>query len=359
MLNRKKILFVVQYPQKISPGQRFRFELYENLLSENNFEVATQSFFDQNAAKIMFKHGHFFKKFLASLKGLLRRTILIFTIHKYDFILLQREFTPFGPSFFEWYFMKILKKRIIYDFDDAIWIDHISDQNKLAAMVKNVDKVPKICTWAFKVSCGNQYLCKYAERYNKKVIYNPTCVDTETMHNIACDHYSEKVTIGWTGSFSTLKYIDTLIPVITRLQEKYDFNFKIICNQRPNLKIKNFQFVKWSPENEIIELATCQIGIMPLADDEWSKGKCGFKLIQYMALEIPAVASPVGVNSTIIDDGINGYLSNTENEWFNALEKLLNNPALRSKMGKKGREKIQAQYSLKSNATNFLSLFSD
>jgi glycosyltransferase involved in cell wall biosynthesis len=116
--------------------------------------------------------------------------------------------------------------------------------------------------------------------------------------------------------------------------------------------------VEWSPQNEVTELATCQIGIMPLTKDEWSEGKCGFKLIQYLALEIPAVSSAVGVNKKIIDDGVNGFLCDTEEQWYSAIEKLILDHDLRKRMGREGRKKIIQQYSLLSNGQNFLSLFS-
>jgi glycosyltransferase involved in cell wall biosynthesis len=251
-----------------------------------------------------------------------------------------------------------LHKKIIYDFDDAIWIHHISHQNKLASIFKNSKKVAQICSWAYKVSCGNNYLCDYAKQSNTQVVYNPTCVDTDNRYNISSNHDVEKITIGWTGSFSTVHFLDMVQPALKKLQEKYDFKIKIICNKQPVLDLKNVQYIEWTEENEVSELASCQIGLMPLTDDEWNKGKCGFKLIQYLALEIPAVCSPIGVNKVIIEEGINGFYSNTDEDWYKAIEILITDKDLRKKMGKSGREKVINNYSLAANAKNFLSLFS-
>ncbi len=359
MKNKKnEILIVVQYPEKVSPGQRFRFELYKDVLKKNGFSVTTKPFLDQKGYEVIHQYGFFFTKFLALLRGFLNRFLLLFSINQYDFIFLQREATPIGPPIFEWLCTKLFKKKMIYDFDDAIWIKSVSDQNSLAAIFKNTGKIKMICKWAFKVSCGNQFLCDYALQNNSNVVYNPTCVDTDLKHNVLANHNVERITVVWTGSFSTMTYLEIVLPALRMLQEKYDFDVKIISNQPPSFDLKNLKYIAWTEENEVAELATSQIGLMPLADDEWSRGKCGFKLIQYMALEIPAISSPVGLNNTIIEDGINGYFANSTTEWYNAIEKLMLDKALRKKMGGAGRKKIIEHYSLVSNEANFIRLFS-
>lgn len=359
MKNKKKeILMVVQYPENVSPGQRFRVELYKDILKENGFAITTKSFLDQKGYKVIFEYGFFFAKFLAILKGFLHRFLLLFSLHKYDFIFLQREATPIGPPIFEWLCTKLLNKKIIYDFDDAIWIRLVSEQNSFATVFKNTGKIKKICQWVYKVSCGNQFLCDYALQYNLNVVYNPTCVDTTYKHSLLANHDVERITVVWTGSFSTMIYLDIVVPALRKLQDKYDFDVKIISNHPPSFHLKNLNYVKWTEENEVAELATCQIGLMPLANDEWSQGKCGFKLIQYLALEMPAVSSSIGVNNNIIEESINGYFADSTIEWYNAIEKLMLDKALRKRMGSAGREKIIEYYSLLSNKANFIRLFS-
>ncbi|MFM2358281.1 MAG: hypothetical protein RLY16_274 [Bacteroidota bacterium] len=358
MENKKKeILFIAQYPNNTSPGQRFRFELYKEILEQNGYSITTSSFLDQQGYNIIHKKGYFFSKAWAVLKGYLKRTVELPTVRKYDFVFVYGEAAPLGPPVFEWLYVKLFKKKVIFDFDDAIWMPHISDSNSLFLALKNVNKVRSLCAWAYKVSCGNDFLRNYALKYNANVVYSPTCVDTENRHNILANHDVKRVTIGWTGSFSTLKYLNILEPVLQKLQEKYDFDIKIICNQAPSLHLKNLTYIPWTAQNEVAELSACQIGLMPLTNDEWSEGKCGFKLIQYLSLEIPAVSSRVGVNKQIIQEGVNGYLCNTEEEWYNAIETLLNDVELRKKMGDAGRKKIIQHYSLLSNKQNFLQIF--
>jgi glycosyltransferase involved in cell wall biosynthesis len=356
--NCKEILLIVQYPENVAPCQRFRLELYTDALKKNGFIVTTKSFLNKKGYDVIYKYGFFFSKFFAILKGILKRFLLLFSIRKYDFILLQRETTPIGSPIFEWIFIKLFRKKVIYDFDDAIWIRLVSEQNSVATIVKNTGKIKTIAKWAYKVSCGNEFLCQYARQYNKNVVYNPTCVDTENKHNTLSDHNVERITVGWTGSFSTMVYLDIVVPALRMLQEKYDFDLKIISNKKPSFDLKNIQYIEWTENNEVTELASCQIGLMPLTDDDWSRGKCGFKLIQYLALEIPAVSSPIGVNNSIIEEGINGYFANSTMEWYYSIEKLMLDKELRKKMGKAGRKKIIEQYSLRSNEANFIGLFS-
>ncbi|MFT5570704.1 MAG: glycosyltransferase involved in cell wall biosynthesis, partial [Cyclobacteriaceae bacterium] len=233
-------------------------------------------------------------------------------------------------------------------------------------------KIKKICQWSWKVSVGNEFLAQFARQYCDQVVIIPTVVDTKIHSNhqptakgqrpIANSQpptaNSQHLTIGWTGSHSTLFYLDSIVPVLQELETQCDFNFLVIANRDPQLPLKNYQFIKWNKDSEIIDLQKIDIGLMPLEDTEWAKGKCGFKLIQYGALGIPSVASPVGVNSTIVTHGINGYLADTPKAWKDALIELLTNPSKRNEMGRKARKVVQEKYSIAAVEKDFLDLFS-
>jgi glycosyltransferase involved in cell wall biosynthesis len=353
----KKILFIVQSPNGISPSQRFRLELYDRILKENQFDFDIQSFMDQSTRKIIYQKGFLLQKIVGVINGFLRRVAGLTKISHYDFIAVYREASPIGPPIFEWIYTKIFRKKMIFDFDDAIWVPQVSDNNKLKRFIKCSWKVKYICKWSYKVSVGNMFLHDYAIRYNKNVVLNPTCVDTEYHHNILQSHNTNKVCIGWTGSFSTLVYLNGVIEIVKQLEQNYLFRFVVIADKDPCLPLKSFQFLKWNKETEINDLLNIHIGIMPLPDSEFERGKCGFKIIQFLALGIPAVASPVGVNKNIIEKDVNGFLCATKEEWYTALEKLLSDEKLREEMGIAGRKKIAENYSVKSNAANFLWLF--
>ena len=181
------------------------------------------------------------------------------------------------------------------------------------------------------------------------------------MHNPVLHKKEEnlqKLVIGWTGSHSTLKYLNSIVPVIQSLEKKYPhLRFLVIANKKPELDICSLWFKPWSVASEMEDLTEIDIGIMPLPDDEWSKGKCCFKLLQYMALNIPAIAAPVGVNTKIIKQGENGFLCSSVEEWTSSIEHLIHHHELRLTMGQAGRSSVEKNYSVSSNSENFVSLF--
>lgn len=352
------IYFVVPSTPGISPGQRFRFEHYLDFLRQNGYKTRISSFYSLNGWKSLYQPGNKFRKIRAVLAGLFRRVADLFRIPFYDYVYLYREAAPIGPPFFEWVIASVLRKKIIYDFDDAIWIPVSSEYNKAASGLRNFGKVEKICRWSYKVSVGNAFLGSFASKYNSKVLLIPTVVDTENGHNRLQDQDTNAPAIGWTGTFSTLPYLNMVLPVLQRLQEKYPFTFYVIADKDPLLALKHYRFIRWSRDNETADLLHFHIGLMPLHDDEISRGKCGFKAIQYMALGIPAVVSPVGVNSIIVKDGVNGFVCDQEAGWEQALETLLRDSGLRQKMGLAARQQIVDHYSVLATRQAFLTLFS-
>jgi glycosyltransferase involved in cell wall biosynthesis len=357
-----KVLFIVPYPITESPSQRFRFEQYFDLLSTHGVQFQTQSFLSSANWRLFYGPGKTLKKAAVLSYGLLRRASLLLKVHQFDFVFIHREAAPLGPPMFEWILSKVFKKKIIYDFDDAIWLTDRINEPRVLRLLKWRKKVGSICRWSYKVSCGNDFLASYARRYNANVVTNPTTIDTNDLHNPSL--YSKTETknhgpvIGWTGSHSTLKYLNDSIDVLRHIEQRFpDVKFVVIADRKPNLHIERLHFVSWNTETEITDLMQFDIGIMPLPDDTWAKGKCGFKALQYLALKIPTVASAVGVNTKIIDHGQNGYLCTTIEEWILALTTLIENKELRKEMGERGREKIINSYSVASNSDLFLKLF--
>ncbi|MEZ5016882.1 MAG: glycosyltransferase [Flavipsychrobacter sp.] len=354
-----KVLFIVPYPVRHAPSQRFRVELFEPELQAAEVDYSISPFMDEATWNVLYKNGSILQKAVGIIKGYLKRfkTVLL-DVPKYDYIFIHREAAPLGPPIFEWLIAKVLRKKIIFDFDDAIWMENTSNENKLAALLKAAWKTKSICKWSYKVAGGNDYLCNFAKQHNDSVVLLPTCVDMQRMHKGEKQHHEGQVTIGWTGSHSTLKYLDDVIEVLQELEEKHNTRFIVIANKQPDLPLKNLEFIKWSEETEVADLLKIDIGIMPLKADAWSEGKCGFKLIQYLSLGIPAVANPVGVNKVIIEEGVNGYLCNSPEEWVTALTSLVADANLRRSFGQSGKEKMASNYSIASQKDTFLQLFS-
>ncbi len=354
------VLFLLPYPLGKAPSQRFRVEALLPLLEEAGVPFTLRPFMTAATWQVLYKGGSLPQKAWGIVRGYLGRLkTVIFEAPGYEHIFIHREAAPLGPPFFEWYLRKILRKKIIYDFDDAIWIPNTSEQNRLAAGLKAFWKVGRICRWAQAVAGGNDYLCAFARNAGaRNVVRIPTVVDTDTRYNRVKEHLDgQPLVVGWTGSHSTLKYLDAVMPALQELQEELDFTFVVIADKEPGLPLKSWRFQPWNPASEIEDLLQLDVGIMPLTPDRWSEGKCGFKLIQYMALGIPALASPVGVNTQIIDEGRNGYLYETPEQFASGLRSLLAGAGRRSRMGREAREKVLAHYSVAAIRKSFVDLF--
>ena len=353
-----RILFLVPYPPGRAPSQRFRFEQYLDELTAQGYYYRLAPFLSVATWDIFYKPGHAVAKALGILSGFVRRVGLLFAVPSYDFVFVHREAAPIGPPVFEWLIAKVLGKKIIYDFDDAIWLANTSEANKIAAGLKWHHKVADICRWAYKNSCGNAYLAHYARQFNSAVV-NPTTIDTVHLHNQVRDQAAPgRLVIGWTGTHSTLKYLDQVVPVLAKLEvEGLDFEFRVISNQPPTLPLRSLVFMPWRKDTEITDLLGFHVGLMPLEDDLWAKGKCAFKALQYMALGIPALVSPVGMNTEVVQHGQNGFVCATDAEWEVSLRQLLLDVYLRQRMGFAARDTVEQRYSVRANTANFLALF--
>jgi glycosyltransferase involved in cell wall biosynthesis len=355
-----KILFLVPYPLGESPSQRFRFEQYFRLLASKDFSYHTESFLSEKDWKLFYSKGNSLRKLSVLVKGFLKRLVTLFTILKYDYVFIHREATPLGPPIIEWVIAKVFRRKIIYDFDDAIWLTDRTNEPMLLRIMKWRTKVASICRWSYKVSCGNEYLCDFARQFNNNVVYIPTTIDTENVHNPG--FYPSKtprneIVVGWTGSHSTLKYLQEIEHALLQIEQTFpNVSFVIIADQKPDVCF-SYTYIPWRASSEIEDLLTLDIGIMPLPDDEWAKGKCGFKALQYLALKIPAVVSPVGVNTKIVEHNIHGLHATSQESWQASLKELIVHTDKRKLMGERGREQVINQFSVASTAESFLALF--
>ena len=353
-----KILFLTVHRPDRSPSQRFRFEQYITFLNQNGFECTHAFLLDETSDKIFYSKGKILGKLRIVLNSFFKLWRLSSRANEYDFIFIQRETFMLGTSFFEKRFAKS-KAKMIFDFDDSIWLLDVSNANKGFAWLKNPNKTAEIISVSDVVVGGNPYLCDYAKRFNENVKLIPTTIDTIEYTNKGNKNTS--ICIGWSGSLTTLKHFDHASPFLKKLKEKYGdkISIKAIGDANYRNEALNVISLPWKKENEVEELSTFDIGIMPLPDDKWASGKCGLKGLQYMALEIPTVMSPVGVNSEIIQDGVNGFLASTEEQWIEKLSRLIESKELREKMGKAGRKTVEEKYSIESQKSNYLKLFKE
>jgi glycosyltransferase involved in cell wall biosynthesis len=351
----KKVLILSAHRPNRSPSQRFRYEQYIPYLEKNGYEFTYSYLISEKDDTFFYKKGFYFKKIGVLVKSLFLRTLDVIRANSFDLIFVQREALMLGTSFFE----RLLAKKtppLVFDFDDAIWFPNKEGGNKALSFLKKPAKTKEIVSIANFVIAGNKYLATYAEQFCDKVVVIPTTIDLSYHHS--SEHQTDSICIGWTGSFSTLPYFELLLPVLSLLKKEFPkLEFKVIVDEKkyyPELKTHT---TKWNKQTEIEELNSISIGIMPLPNNEWTKGKCGFKGLQYMALKKPCVMSPIGVNTEIIECGKNGFLAQTDEEWYNYLKMLIEDTKLQKELGEKGYQTIQERYSLEGNKDKYLSLF--
>jgi glycosyltransferase involved in cell wall biosynthesis len=353
-----RILIIAPYPVGEAPSQRFRFEQYLGFLAEQGISYDYEPFISAATWRILHLPGHFLPKALGILGAFGRRLALLMRLRRYDFVFIHREASHIGPPIFEWLMAHIFRKKIIYDFDDAIWLPNYSEHNAAFHRLKMYGKIRWILRWTHRVAAGNAYLAEFARPYQPRVTVLPTTIDTEHHHSRVKDFGQPgPLVIGWTGTLTTIRYLLPLLPVIGELEKEHDFVFEVIANEDPQFPLRSFRFRRWQKATEIDDLLRFSVGLMPLEDDQWAKGKCGFKALQYMALGIPPLVSPVGVNTEIVEHGRNGFICHTPEQWRDSIVQLLQNPQLSAQLGQAARQTVVDRYSVVSQQKTFLGLF--
>lgn len=306
-----------------TPSSRFRLRQYISRLAEQGVIVRELMPWTD---KTYYFPGPF--KAITRIPALLRS-------RDADLVWLGREFAV-GYETFE----RLLKRPRILDVDDAVWLH----------MPLGWLAMPDIARAMDAVIAGNAYLAEYFGRYCKKVYVVPTAVDLNryTLRPEPANEQGDKFVIGWTGSSSNFKYLDTIEPALERFLRAYDDVEMIITADRPwdfkALPAEKVRFIPWSAQEEIRVLHSMSVGIMPLADDKWARGKCAFKMLQYMAVGLPVIVSPVGMNQEVLEKGDVGLSADSNDEWFDALVSLYKDRSFGVKLGLAGRKVVQQYY---------------
>jgi len=327
-----------------SPSQRYRLEQWEPLLRERGVEITYEPFEDEELHALLYKPGMIGKKLQLVTRGLTRRMALVKKAGDYDLVYILREAALLGPPMFE----KLIHQQrvpMVFDFDDAIFVSYRSPSNGYLSYLKFASKTRSICRMASHVMVGNPYLAEYARKVNDHVTVIPTTIDTEKYRVPLRKESSGPPVIGWTGSYSTVQHLDTLRGALKKLAATESFRLRVIGTPAYECAPIDVEAMQWRADTELDDLAAIDIGVMPLPDDKWSKGKCGLKALQFMAMGIPTVCSPVGVNTDIIQDDQNGFLASTEDEWVDKLSRLLRSRDLRERLGQAGRATVEQKYS--------------
>ena len=346
-----RMLFLALWSPDRSPSQRYRIEQFleywnqRGLSTDYDWILRSTEMSDFYAGNVKAKLSLVARATARRVAGLSRHAL---RSENYDVVLVQRQAFFLGGPWVEWIASR--RSPVVFDFDDAIWMRDVSNGNRHFAALKNVRKVPAIVRMASTVVAGNAYLAEWARAYNPNVVVVPTCVDTDRyVPGMAVRQPGEPVVVGWSGSPSTMKHFELVVPVLRTIKRKYGglVRFKVVGDPGYRNVDLGICGEAWRSDQEVNALQAMDIGIMPLPDDEWAKGKCGLKALTYMATGTATVASPVGVNTEIIRDGVDGYLPGTEDEWVARLSQLIEDPEVRGRFGAAGRRAVEERYSVK------------
>lgn len=353
-----RILFVAGHRLNRAPAQRFRFEQYLDHLRSEGMDCELSPLLTAGDDRIFYGRGSAFWKVLVLARCAVRRARDIQRAHLFDVVFLQREAFFGGWPVFERAF-KAAGVRLVLDFDDAIWLLDVSAANRRYGWLKRPQKTAEIATMADLIIAGNSYLRDYALGFNRNVMVIPTTIDTVSYKRVVPRRTKGPVCIGWTGSTTTIQHFETGAPYLAQIRARFGdgVRFRVVGDASYRNETLGIRGEAWDPATEVETLCDMDIGMMPLPDDAWSRGKCGLKGLQFMGLEIPVVMENLGANQEIVADGTDGFLASGAVEWVAKLSALVESIALREKIGEAGRRTIEARFSVASQKAVYTRVF--
>jgi len=346
-----KILLLSRY-ENFGASSRYRSYQYLPYFCKEGIEITAAPLFDNDYIKNLYASRK--KNLLKILRAYVKRIINLCHVGDFDVIWIEKEALPWLPVWIE-HKLGLAKATYMVDYDDAIFHRYDQHHFKLIRWILG-KKIDRIMQYAALVLVGNEYLLERAKKAGaKRVELLPTVIDLEKYPSNSFNN-NDIFTIGWIGSPVTSHYLKLVMPALEEFCKKNTARIVLIGAKKEELSNIQVEYVPWSEETEIKEIQKFDVGIMPLPDNGWERGKCGFKLIQYMACGLPVVGSPVGVNAKIIKHGINGYQAKNTNEWIWALQKLKGDQELRQKMGRAGRKNVEKEYCLQVTAPRLVKI---
>lgn len=349
----KRLLILPRYTEK-GPSSRVRMFQYLPYLQKEGYEISIHPFFSDAYITALYSH-HAINTF-SVLSSYIKRINHLLWKKDFDLIWIQQEFFPWIIPGIERLFYK---KNIpmIVDYDDAVFHRYDMHHNPVVRALFS-SKIDRVMQTAAGLTVGNAYLAEHARQAGASSIQIlPSVVDTDH-YSIAFDKVQSEFIIGWIGTPKTVHFLEIIKPALVAILDA-NTRFIIVGADVPeSMRDLPIEAQPWKEDTEIEQIQQFDVGIMPLLDAPFERGKCGYKLIQYMACGLPVIASPVGVNQEIVEPGINGYLASTTQQWIDAFLQLRENPTLQQKMGRAGRVKVEQNYSLDHGLKVLLAYFS-
>ena len=346
-----RLLLLHKYGRRAA-SFRHRFEQYLPYLEAAGFEYTVSALFDDDYLDSRLTTGE--RNVGAMLRGYLRQAAATLRAPGYDLVIIGLELFPYLPAVFERY-LGLRQLPYIFDFDDPVFHYYDLSGNPAVRWLLG-NKIRRVAAGAAHVFAGSPYLVDYVRAVNASVEYLPTVIDldrySKTRDFIALT--KAPFTIGWIGSPSTAHYLNAIAPALAHVQQRRDARVVLVGSGAIELPGVQAEVRAWDEARETADLLEFDAGLMPLDDDEWSRGKCGFKLVQYMASGVPVIASPVGVNRDMVEPGVNGFLASEAEQWEAALDQLAIDRALRARLGAAGRARVERDYCVQATAPRFI-----
>jgi glycosyltransferase involved in cell wall biosynthesis len=346
-----KVLALCSYPKQAA-ATRFRIDQFVEPMRDRGIDITVSPFLDSRAFQSIYEGGSLAKKVLGMAGGLLKRVTETFTILQYDLIFVQREAMLLGPAFFEWFYQLFGRIPMVLDLDDATYVRYVSPTyGRIGSFFKFFGKTDYLIKRSAAVVCGNRFIAEHVTSVGGKPKIIPTIVDTDIFKPAEKDNPIP--VIGWIGTHSTAPFLSLIFPVLERLGENYVFKLKVVGAGPIQTAAKNFQveYLAWDMDREVEDFQSIDIGIYPImlsksANEQWLLGKSGFKAIQYLAVGVPFVMSPVGACADIGISGTTHFNAVNDEEWYTSLKKLLDSADLRRQMGNDARQFSLENYGL-------------
>lgn len=337
-----RVLGLCSYPIEAA-ATRYRLAQFVEPLAKKGINLEISSFLDREQFALLYQNQSLPEKISTIAKPFFKRLSEISWIRRYDLIFVQREAMFFGPAFFEWISQKFGNAPMILDLDDATYVSYVSPTyGKIGSFFKFFGKTDNLIERADAVVCGNRFIAEYVEKKGTKTVIIPTVADTEKFSPIKKQNLVP--VLGWIGTHSTFPLLKSIFPVLQKLAEKYEFVLKIVGAGTEKIELEGVKIenLKWNLEREVADFQSLDIGLYPVtvsgaASDEWILGKSGFKAIQYLAVGVPFVVTPIGVCAEIGEANVSHFNAESEKDWYNSLDKLLADKNLREEMGNNGR----------------------
>lgn len=352
------VLFLTRYPYE-GASSRYRVFQYIPYLEDLDVTCTVQSFMDAKMYALSFSKGRTFKKIAATLRATLNRIWALRRLRTYDIVYLQRELLPFGPPIIE-RLLKAQGTRLIFDYDDALFIKKPSRYSWIATLLRSPEKAYDLFRICDRVVAGNDWLRDKANETGGRGVTVEVAEDTDRIQMRPPHTSDDLLIIGWLGSNSTVKYLRLIEPVLRRIFERYpDVHFEIVGGgdfQIPGLPVTH---TTWTLDSELEALQRFSIGLMPLPLEDWSRGKSGGKARTYMAAGVPAVCTAIGYNLELIKDQETGFLCKTEREWEHALSTLIEDASLRQRVAEAARADVEQRFAPARKAAELRAVFDD